>query len=361
MVQNQTSRPAKLFIFILGLLVGGLAASSYFFFFASEVKKEPGQVTSETKGILLSIDSPENGSVTSNSRVKLDGTTGKNTIVIITGGKQDAISQTSEGKFSQEVELFEGENQLTVYAFDKATGENAQASLNILYLGSSIASSAILAAENSDSKLEEDIQNIREKISTKSADLKDASLSLPKSHFFGTVISKNKLSISVDTSLGGIKTVFVDDLTKFSYQSTKGISQVSLENLNIGDKVSVAGLSIEDSIGTAKYIIKTDKPVVKHGAVVGTVRQVKGANLVLANLSLKNLIFEIKTNQDTKVSIEGSNSGSLSAVQIDDLVAVSGLLDKNGQIAATNIFVIPTKIDVEQRESTSSPSTSPSQ
>ena len=106
MVQNQTSRPAKLFIFILGLLVGGLAASSYFFFFASEVKKEPGQVTSETKGILLSIDSPENGSVTSNSRVKLDGTTGKNTIVIITGGKQDAISQTSEGKFSQEVELF---------------------------------------------------------------------------------------------------------------------------------------------------------------------------------------------------------------------------------------------------------------
>src|SRR3989344_125180 len=106
MVQNQTSKPVKFFIFILGLLIGGLATSSYFFFSASENKRGPGQVTSETKGILLSISSPENGSVTSDSRIKFDGTTGKNTIVIITGGKQDAILQTSQGKFSQTIELF---------------------------------------------------------------------------------------------------------------------------------------------------------------------------------------------------------------------------------------------------------------
>lgn len=342
MMQTEKGKAAKFFIFLVGLCFGGLIVGSYFLFFNRETKKESTVVSSETKGIVLSVSSPENGTVTDKSKINLIGSTGKNSVVVITGGVADTILQTSEGKFSKDIELSEGQNQITIYAFDTSTGENAQTAINILYISDTLSG------------------NNQEKASTVSTQLRK-DRSLPRSYTFGTIVSKNDSLISIDT-LYGLKTLILDDLTKFLIVGEKGVSKATLENLKIGDVISAAGLSTEDAIGKTKYVIKTEKVKTKHYAVLGKVKEINGPNLILESIGLSGKIFDIKVSKDTQLYFSVPEFTSLENIGVGDLIVASGTLHNTGQLFSTTVLAIPSpKSDQKQKESSPSASSNPKQ
>jgi len=84
------------------------------------------------KVLKLSITQPEDGLTSETSNIKIIGTTTTPAKIILTGGANDVIT-LSNGTFSADYELAEGENDLSVVAFSDY-GETDQAEVSVLYV-----------------------------------------------------------------------------------------------------------------------------------------------------------------------------------------------------------------------------------
>ncbi len=130
------SGPNKTFVFILGLIIGAILVGGFIFayttFFTSE--EESKFSVTPVKEFTLDIANPPDGETVSKEKITVSGSTGTKSIVVINGGKEDVIVETSNGAFSVSYDLELGENSLTVTAYEEDSGDSRTSSVNILYL-----------------------------------------------------------------------------------------------------------------------------------------------------------------------------------------------------------------------------------
>ena len=357
----------RFLILIIGLVVGLLIAGGIALVKSGLSNKgaEP-DVTTESTGILLSVTTPSPGDVTSESKVTVKGSTGKDTVVAVTSGGEDAIIETKAGRFSQEIGLTEGENEIGVYAFDPATGESAQTTVGILYLNEELAGNPVLVAASHEDVIEknkERVEKLKDELSTKSADLKKSGSIYKRSHVFGTITAIADSTVTIETKRGDVKDVFTDDFTKFFSVGTGGKTTIALENLKVGDRVSAVGISADDTGGKAKFVVRIAKSASKRHAVLGKVKSVSGSTLTLTHLTQTDREFTVVVAADAAIKIKGTDgTASVSDIQKDDVIVAVGTVGKTGTITAKRIFVVPGKREgLQPKESTSSATPSANQ
>jgi len=362
---QSNNRTSPLLILVIGVIIGLLIAGAFALVKSGFGSKKAAPSTTETRGIVLSITKPADGDVVSNKDLTIEGSSGKDAVVVVTGPADDAIVETSGGKFSATFSLSEGENELSIYAFDTTSGESGQTAFNVLYLKEELGSGNILvAAANSETtdKNKERIEKLRERLATKSAELKKAISISARSHVFGSLTAISGSSITMETKSGGLITVFTDDLTKFLAIGDQGKSEIAFSDLRLGDKVSVVGVSKDSTVGSAKFVIRIGKSLVKRAAVAGKVKSIDGASLTLTHIIHTDRTFTINTTSETKIKVKGKENATLADVKVDDIVVASGTVDEKGVIAAKRIFVIPGGfVGAKPKESTKSATPSSTQ
>lgn len=363
--QSSSGAP-RLLVLIIGIVLGLLLAAGIAFVKAGlDSRSGDSQVTTETAGILLSINSPSEGDVTSDKKVAVKGSTGKDTVVAITGGAEDQIGETKDGKFSIEINLVEGENEITVYAFDPNTGEAVQDTLSLLYLKENLASlNMLIASSHKDlaEKKSDKIENLKENLATKSSKQKSSGSIYKRTHVFGTITSIDEQTIMIETKKGDVKTIFSDEFTKFFSIGTKGKSSITLEDLAIGEAISAVGIGKDDTGGKAKFIIRQKRGVSKRHAVLGKVKKISGDTLTITHLTHTDREFTINIEEGARIKIKGNENAAVSDIKKDDIIVATGNVDKNGTLTAKKIFLIPGKREgIKPKESTKSPTPSSGQ
>lgn len=130
------SGPNKTFVFILGLIIGVIIVSGSIFAYSTFLPKEDKSEFKVTpvKEFMLNIANPPDGETVSKEKVTISGNTGTKSIVIINGGEEDVIVETSNGAFSVSYILELGENSLTITAYEEETGDSRTNIVNVLYL-----------------------------------------------------------------------------------------------------------------------------------------------------------------------------------------------------------------------------------
>lgn len=96
------------------------------------VLDESGSLDQQGSHLSLTIASPTSGTIVNTDTVTVSGTTSAPTVVVISGGAEDFVTDSGSNKFSASYKLKEGENEITVTAVD-ASGNEATSVLNILY------------------------------------------------------------------------------------------------------------------------------------------------------------------------------------------------------------------------------------
>ncbi|MEX0621515.1 MAG: hypothetical protein WD187_00770 [Candidatus Woykebacteria bacterium] len=366
MSERQKGISKLLIIFIvfllITLLVGILMIAKNF----SKDSQDAKAPTVEIAGILLNITSPADGVVTDESSISVEGTTGKDAVVAITGGKEDVIAETKGGRFEAKINLAEGETQVSIYAFDEKTGESSQATVNVLYLQEIIAARRVLvAAETTDvvEKNKERIEDLKDKLATQSSELKKAATTFKKTHVFGTLTALGSSTLTIETAQGDIKNIFTDDFTKFLSISTKGKSTVALENLRAGDKISVVGISNDDTSGTAKFVVVVKKALAKRHAVLGNVKEIDGNSITLTHLVQTDREFSVVAAKNVSIETKGQeNAATITDIKVGDVIVAVGSVDTKGQMTATKVFIAIAKREISKpTESTSSATPSANQ
>ena len=356
--QGRSGTP-KLLVLIIGVAIGLLVAAAVAFVKVGlDSRGGDSQVTTEIAGILLSVSSPNEGDITSDKKVTIKGSTGKDAVVAIIGGTEDQIGETKDGKFSIGINLAEGENEIAVYAFDPSTGASAQDSLNLLYLDEQLANLNVSVASFHEilaEKKTDKIENLKEDLATKSSKQKSSGSIYKRSHVFGTITSIDGQIITIETKKGDVKTVFTDEFTKLFSVGTKGKSSITLEDLVVGDKISVVGVGKDDTAGNAKYVVRQKRSISKRHAVLGKVEQISGNTLTITHLTHTNREFTITIGEGAGIKIKGSENATTSDIKKGDVVVAAGTVDKNGTLTAKKVFVIPgSREGVKPKEPTSS-------
>lgn len=335
----------SLLTFILGLIVGAAIIGALAFFGGVLNKEEkPPKVTQETEGLLLSVSKPADGDFITSPKLEISGTTGKDAIIAVTGVKNDVIIETSSGKFSTIVQVNEGVNQLTIFAFNPEDGGSVQESFDILYVNEKTAFGQILIAEASTTNDENQttINDLRENLSTKSSSLKQPS-NFKKTFVYGTITSINNPLFTLVTAEDGTKTAMSDELTNFYLQSAKTKSAITFDDLKIGDMVAVAGIGKDDNFGTAKYVLVNKKISIKRYVFAGEVKKIAGSNITLSYINQADLSQTVAIDKNTQIKIKGKESASVSDININDILVTTGNIAKTGKLEAKNIFVVPAK------------------
>ena len=133
---QQSSGPNKFLIFLLGLVIGAalVGGGLYVFsnFLSGDADERAFKVT-PTKEFTLSVSIPANGDTVSSDKVKISGSTGTSSVVIVSGGAEDIIVEASNGNFSNDYGLVLGENLINITAYDENSGESRTSSINGLY------------------------------------------------------------------------------------------------------------------------------------------------------------------------------------------------------------------------------------
>lgn len=336
-------------VLVVGLIFGLLIAGVIALINSRSTTEKKSTTQVETKGILLTITKPNDGGVLGKSKVSISGSTGKNTVVAITGGVDELIIETKSGKFSQEVGLVEGVNELVVYAFDTDTGESAQTTLSLAYLKDELGllHKNVLFADSHEKVAEtnEDrIESLKQKISTQSSSLKKAAATFKKTHVTATIASIDNTTLTIVSNRGEVKNVFTDDFTKFFSVDGKGKTTIKLKDLKVGDKVAVVGVGKDDIDGIAKFVMVLKSTVTKRHAILGKVKEIDGGSITLTHLTQTDREFSVVVSKDARIKIKGvDENAKVTDIQKDDVIIAVGSVDKNGTISASKIFVVPSK------------------
>lgn len=356
-----TNKTPTILILIIGVIIGLLLAGGFVLLKGAFGHKNQAGETQETKGLLLEISTPSDGAFVGANNLTVKGTTGKDAVVAVVGGIEDTIVETSGGNFSASTKIAEGENELTVYAFDPKTGESTQTSLNVLFLNEEVAMGRLLVAQSTtdEQTSKEKIEKLREQLATKSSELKKGASAFKNSHVFGTISAINDTVLTIETKQGSIKTVFTDDITRFYSIGSSGRSIIAIGDLKVGDKIAAVGLVKNDTSGAAKFIIRQETLPSKRQAVAGKVKEIESGSLTLIHLTQTDRTYTVKTTDETVIKVKGTDAATIADIKTDDVVVAIGSVEKDGTITAKRVFAIPGKfLGVKPKESTSSASPS---
>ncbi|OGY22058.1 MAG: hypothetical protein A2113_02485 [Candidatus Woykebacteria bacterium GWA1_44_8] len=363
-METPNTRTPTILILIIGIIIGLLLAGGFVLLKSAFRGKEQSTGTQETKGLLLTISEPADGAFVGTETLTIKGSTGKDAVVAVVGGTEDTIVETSGGNFSASNKIAEGENELTVYAFDPTTGESTQTTLNVSFLNEEVAMGRLLVAQSTtaEENSKEKIDKLRERLATKSSELKKVASTFKNSHVFGTISAINDTVLTIETKQGSVKTVFTDDITKFYSIGSGGRSTIAITDLKAGDEIAAVGVTKNDTSGTAKFIIRQEQTPQKRHAVAGKVKSNEGGTITLTHLTQTERTYTVKTTNETVIKVKGVDTATIADIKTDDVVVACGPVEKDGTIVAKRLFAIPGKfLGVKPKESTTSATPSSSQ
>lgn len=132
--------PGKYFVLAnLIILFTGLIFLGVLYFIVNIQYQKPqtsfsnGPVTTKPRSLLLDLEQPEEDSLTFTDSVVVSGNTSLSSEVLIYTGTNDLIIKSKpDGRFSTEVDLEEGENNITVATFDQ-TGQSKSLNRTVYY------------------------------------------------------------------------------------------------------------------------------------------------------------------------------------------------------------------------------------
>lgn len=134
-------RLEKLLLAFFAILGGLLVAGAAFYFYQSTKTISPSQVktvrinapTPTSVPVLLTLDSPQDTSVTNNKTVTVSGKTDPGaTVVISTDSNDQVVTPASTGSFSTTVTIDNGENTIHVLAIGP-NGQEMQKIVTVTY------------------------------------------------------------------------------------------------------------------------------------------------------------------------------------------------------------------------------------
>jgi len=100
----------------------------------TQVSPTPQEETATANKLLLTIDNPADNTLVDKNKIVVSGTTApKATVVLLSEGNEKIMEADSNGKFSAEITLSTGSNDLDIYAYDKSTDNEATQKLTIVY------------------------------------------------------------------------------------------------------------------------------------------------------------------------------------------------------------------------------------
>ncbi len=121
------------------LLISSLAflAGLYYILNIQHQKTETpfsiGPVTTKPRSLQLDLEQPEDDSLVFSDSIPVSGKTSPTTTVLIYTDTNDIIIKSKpDGSFSTDLDLDEGENNITVVVFD-STGESKSLKRNVYY------------------------------------------------------------------------------------------------------------------------------------------------------------------------------------------------------------------------------------
>ena len=207
-------------------------------------------------------------------------------------------------------------------------------------------SSATKSADNKAAERTKDrLEQLKARRASKSADIKETrDKARRRAHVFGEITAISGTTLTIQTRSDEIKTVLTDSETKFLSIGKGGKKEIKLTALAVGDNIAAVGIAKDESAGTAKFVVKLNKPPTNRHSIFGEVSVVDTGQIIIAHLIHKDKpTTTVKVTADTKIKIKGKDPATLSDIKVGDKVAASGTVDDKGIITAKRLFVIPGK------------------
>lgn len=125
---------SQIFILIFGLIIIGGIYYILNIQYKSENKPfSNGPLTSAPKSLLLNLDHPEDNLLSFDGSILVSGkTAGNMEVLIFTDSENQVIKSKSDGSFSTEINLVEGENLIRVTVFDDR-GDSRSSERTVFY------------------------------------------------------------------------------------------------------------------------------------------------------------------------------------------------------------------------------------
>lgn len=231
-----------------------------------EVKNEvPASPSPEAQYIKINIENPENGDVVANDTILVEGVATANSKIVISGEDRDyLVNSDISGRFSAEVNLVGGINQITATSV----------------LGGDTESSNVLIVYST---------NFEKKDATQSASLKTKS-------YTGTVTDITDTSIQIKTLKNEIKQIAVnEDASVVNIKDTPS-KEVKISDVAIGDSIAALGTIDRSLVLTASRVLVT-KPTKEVDIKIASGKYTKGELTVDKN----TVYYEIVDGETEKV------------------------------------------------------------
>lgn len=227
----------------------------------------PGPVNGD---LSITLSSPNNFDVVTDSPIKISGLTKPDAIVIVSTESKDYMTTAEkDGSFETEVSLSGGLNNLVVSSFDE-TGKSVVARLNLVY---SSEFSKYLDSGEQVSDASESADTIREKVQQKL----NQTLHKPTA-YIGTITDITDSTIQTKSDENGIEQISISDDTSYG----------SDEELAIGDFILAMGYLGNNKVLDAKRIISAERTTPNSTeAIWANITTIDGKDVSFTNLEGK--------------------------------------------------------------------------
>ena len=270
----------------------------------------------------LVIASPESGVVLTSTPGKVSGITKPGNFVAILGEEDDAIVAADEsGKFTGEIKLIGGLNEITVYSFDQSDGQKSESLL--------VAYSTQLGQTSKEDESEESATNeadaVRAKVQQKASEAANKPI-----FYMGSVTDITEKSIQMKNGDGEIKQISVDDATQFVKVAAE-TKTATFDDTAIGDFIIAMGYSNGNGVLTARRIIITTQPAkTTRKAVIGKVTEITGKKVT------------VSSGDQTRTLEFGKNWEGPEISELDEGTQIIATGEtKDSTVSVRTLFIIP--------------------
>jgi len=204
----------------------------------------------------------------------------------------------------------------------------------------------------------EKIRKLKERVATKVAELRKKS----KKAYSGEIKDVSESTILLLTKKEDEITIKVGEETKIFRVGVGKRKEITIKNLETGEKISALGVSEEEL--PAKIIIVKTLPLIIHGKV--TEVDAEGGIITIQTKRREEFVVDYEKTTKCKVFEKGKGlvKGGLSKIKIDDRIHIIGTQNENDEtrLTARRILVLPGKAlgIVGKEKSTLTPTITPS-
>lgn len=280
----------------------------------------------------LTLTSPNQYEVFTQSAIKIAGLTKANSYVVIQGNKNTVTRADSSGSFSLDFELEEGINAILIKSFEQDYTAHEQ-SITVVYEPNLTDSSNSKDEETSEESVRDKVQQQLQDISNK-----------PQA-IVGTVTDKTQNGFNVRNGSSELKLVSVDTKQTLFIKSGQTTKSIPFSDLAIGDYVAAIGYETSNSALEAnRVLISSITNTQDFRIFLGKVTKANTRQIdmdILAGFDQQSFTATGFNNIDF-YSIGTDNSISAiksSAVKADMVTVVIGTNTKNG-VSVDSIYTI---------------------